>query len=131
MIVYEKFQPNRSSRLAGCNIYMNVLFIILMITVHVIWVQVSIEMDRFLVQLKSGDNYFKRDSNRSPFITKSPLPLGELQDRLLQVKVDSILRTFYKEIVFTCLKLNMRFSRDFPPFSTFKCLFLSPMFSFK
>ena len=53
--------------------------------IHIIWVQVSIEMDRFLVQLKHGDNYFKRDSNRSPFITKSPLPLGELQDRLLQV----------------------------------------------
>ena len=47
--------------------------------------QVSIEMDRFLVQLKVGDNYFKRESSRSPFITKSPLPLGELQDRLLKV----------------------------------------------
>lgn len=49
--------------------------------------QVAIEMDRFLVQLRTGNNYFKRESSRSPFITKSPLPLGELQDRLLQGSV--------------------------------------------
>jgi len=46
--------------------------------------QVSIEMDRFLVFMNEGDNYFVRESTRSPFVTRSPLPLGELQDRLLQ-----------------------------------------------
>jgi len=45
--------------------------------------QVAIEMDRFLIFMNPGDNYFERHSSRSPFITKSPMPLGDLQDALL------------------------------------------------
>jgi len=45
--------------------------------------QVAIEMDRFLVFLNPGDNYFNRHSTRSPFITKNTMGLLELQEALI------------------------------------------------
>jgi len=45
--------------------------------------QVAIEMDRFLIFMNPGDNYFSRHSSSSPFVSKSSMPLVELQERLL------------------------------------------------
>jgi len=49
--------------------------------------QVAIEMDRFLIMLNPGDNYFTRHSSSSPFIAKSSMPLVELQERLLMGEI--------------------------------------------
>lgn len=46
--------------------------------------QVAIEMDRFLIFLHKGENYFVRESSRSPFITQTPPSLEDLQEALLQ-----------------------------------------------
>jgi len=51
--------------------------------------QVAIEMDRLLIFMNPGDNYYVRNSTRSPFVTKASMPLGELQDRLLQGTVSA------------------------------------------
>eukprot|EP00088_Acartia_fossae_P045480 TRINITY_DN489_c0_g2_i1.p1 TRINITY_DN489_c0_g2~~TRINITY_DN489_c0_g2_i1.p1 ORF type:complete len:894 (-),score=28.05 TRINITY_DN489_c0_g2_i1:51-2426(-) len=49
--------------------------------------QVAIEMDRFLIFLNPGSNYFNRHSSRSPFVSKSALPLIDLQERLLMGQI--------------------------------------------
>jgi hypothetical protein len=49
--------------------------------------QVAIEMDRFLIFLNPGDNYFTRHSTSSPFVSKSAMPLVELQERLLMGEI--------------------------------------------
>eukprot|EP00088_Acartia_fossae_P045477 TRINITY_DN489_c0_g1_i3.p1 TRINITY_DN489_c0_g1~~TRINITY_DN489_c0_g1_i3.p1 ORF type:complete len:1136 (-),score=158.66 TRINITY_DN489_c0_g1_i3:71-3478(-) len=49
--------------------------------------QVAVEMDRFLIFLNPGSNYFTRRSTSSPFVTKSAMPLVELQERLLMGQI--------------------------------------------
>lgn len=50
--------------------------------------QVAIEMDRFILNLNAGNNTITRTSRQSPYLSKAPMGLVDLQNRLIQGQIN-------------------------------------------